>query len=989
LIVLLAIAGLFLWLFADALFGGGMFAFRDAAHFYYPLFEFIRGEWAAGRVPLWNPYENLGQPLAADATSSVFYPGKLIFALPLSYAWAYKMYILGHVLLAATAAYTLARHWQASIAAAGVCALSYAFSGNVLFDYCNVVFLVGAAWLPVAMLAAERMLVEKSPRWAIAFGIVLALMVLGGDPQMAYNAGLLAAGYAALLWWHDGDFQRQHRPLSLWERVRVRARSCLVVCRLLCRALGAAGVSPVHETKHGQDARGTQGSEHTAIRPHPDPLPEGEGTEAGPHPSPLPKGEGTEIRLRQTPRLVLLALAAATGLLLSAIQVLPSLELAHYSNRHPGPPIGRLLGWLEPESHLDNVYRFSVGPWRLAEYLWPNIAGRQFPVSRRWLDVLPAEGHPWTPSLYMGLLPLLLALSSIRLRRAAPREIWLCWSVLWAVAASFGWYGVGWLWHEIRAAGGASDFWPVGPPLGGLYWFMTLVLPGYVYFRYPAKLLVIAALGLSVLAAWGWDRAFAGESLERLRRWLLSLGGLSLCGAAAALLIRPLWPGWLAQAQPDKLFGPLDAAGACRDLLAAFVQTAVLCGLFWCLLQRGGRGDFSRETTEGSNWFSAKNRPVPFFAPALALLLVAADLAVANAWLVVCAPARLWEERSAMATAIEHAEAGRQVSPRRVYRHPLWTPPAWQAVSSAARPAEAVQWDRDTLWPKYNLSPRIALADVPGTMMLNDYARYLAGGGDVKQICQSVAAEYAILPGDQTLPGGQRIQVGAEDVSLWRCPGPAPRVWIAHDVEQEPPLPLGEGRGEGASDQSGHPGQKTPGAIPLTLTLSQRERGPDAITLSQRERGPGAIILSQREMGPGDWCRVSYYDPLRVEIEARLTRPGLVVLADQFYPGWQLEVQTKGQGTRRVPIERAKEVMRAARLPAGEHRLVYRYRPASFLWGALLSGLGWTGLAGWGIAWCLRLGSGVGSLFPCRQLFVWRNASKRHRHEKRLPTPSA
>ena len=42
--------------------------------------------------------------------------------------------------------------------AAGLCALCYSFSGAVLFQYCNVVFLVGAAWLPFALLAANHML---------------------------------------------------------------------------------------------------------------------------------------------------------------------------------------------------------------------------------------------------------------------------------------------------------------------------------------------------------------------------------------------------------------------------------------------------------------------------------------------------------------------------------------------------------------------------------------------------------------------------------------------------------------------------------------------------------------------------------------------------------------------------------------------------------------------------------------------------------------
>ena len=97
-----------------------------------------------------------------------------------------------------------------------------------------------------------------------------------------------------------------------------------------------------------------------------------------------------------------------------------------------------------------------------------------------------------------------------------------------------------------------------------------------------------------------------------------------------------------------------------------------------------------------------------------------------------------------------------------------------------------------------------------------------------------------------------------------------------------------------------------------------------------------------------------HYDPLRVEIEAELSGPGLVVLADQFYPGWQLDVVTEGQGTRRVPIVRTGGVMRGAWLEAGRHRLVYRYRPAGFFWGAAVSAIGWLVLGAIVVVRCRR-----------------------------------
>ena len=202
-VLAMAILGPFFWCFGSALCTDRGFAFRDAAHFYYPLFDWVNRQWAAGRVPLWNPQENCGVPVLADGTSSVFYPGKLVFAMPLSYAWNFKLYTTMHVLLAAAASFFLARRWGASRYAAGLAAVAYAFGGSVLFQYCNVVYLVGAAWLPLALAAADRMLVDRSVRGALLLGAVLALMVLGGDPQMAYHAGLLAAGYAWLLWRSD------------------------------------------------------------------------------------------------------------------------------------------------------------------------------------------------------------------------------------------------------------------------------------------------------------------------------------------------------------------------------------------------------------------------------------------------------------------------------------------------------------------------------------------------------------------------------------------------------------------------------------------------------------------------------------------------------------------------------------------------------------------------------------------------------------------
>src|SRR4051794_6440494 len=71
--------------YGDALLRDRQFAYRDAAHFYYPLYQRVQQEWEAGRWPLWEAEENSGMPLLGNPTAAVLYPGKLIYAASPSY----------------------------------------------------------------------------------------------------------------------------------------------------------------------------------------------------------------------------------------------------------------------------------------------------------------------------------------------------------------------------------------------------------------------------------------------------------------------------------------------------------------------------------------------------------------------------------------------------------------------------------------------------------------------------------------------------------------------------------------------------------------------------------------------------------------------------------------------------------------------------------------------------------------------------------------
>ena len=153
LITLLIAGGLYLtW---PLLFQGEMLAYRDASYLYFPLFHFVQSEWELGTIPLWNPYCGLGQPLLADGSSSVFYPGKLIFILNvIPFSSRFGLYILAHLVLAGWGIYRCGRVMQVSSQGSSLAAIAYTFSAPLLSQSNNVVYLVGAAWVPWAIAAA-------------------------------------------------------------------------------------------------------------------------------------------------------------------------------------------------------------------------------------------------------------------------------------------------------------------------------------------------------------------------------------------------------------------------------------------------------------------------------------------------------------------------------------------------------------------------------------------------------------------------------------------------------------------------------------------------------------------------------------------------------------------------------------------------------------------------------------------------------------------
>jgi hypothetical protein len=107
--------------------------------------------------------------------------------------------------------------------------------------------------------------------------------------------------------------------------------------------------------------------------------------------------------------------------------------------------------------------------------------------------------------------------------------------------------------------------------------------------------------------------------------------------------------------------------------------------------------------------------------------------------------------------------------------------------------------------------------------------------------------------------------------------------------------------------------------------------------IEEAERKLVTPKLSGARRDPSESVDVIQDSPVTVHLIARLKSPGMVILADTYYPGWRLAIDG-----RPAEILRTNGAMRGALVEAGDHQLVYQYDPASLKIGA---GLTFVGLA--------------------------------------------
>jgi hypothetical protein len=982
-LILACFSALYLICFAPALFLDRQFGYRDAAHYYYPLNQRVQEEWNQGRWPLWEPEENAGMPLLGNPTAAVLYPGKLIFAV-LPYAWGARVYIVVHAALAFITMFVLLRSWRTSLFGSALGAMAYAFGAPVLFQYCNIIYLIGAAWLPLGVHAVDRW-ARLGRRWGLwELAIVLSMQVLGGDLQVAYLLGLASIGYALGLAWtraasNSAELNAQRRRFRIGWFIPLAA-AALVLISVVTVAL-AQWLPTLRATGKPTPPLAWMLWAPIAVLL-----------------------AWTVVALgilvywfkrgwRFPLGLICLGLAgsAALAFALTAAQLLPVIEFTQLTSRaaRGGP---------------HEIYPFSIEPYRLVEMVWPDIFGIQLEGNNYWAHLIRLPGmYPkeWVPSLYLGGLTLGLALSSCAFRQGQPWRVWFSVIAVVSLLGSLGAYTSP-IWMARLAVKSSktpalkemlANLGPVDPadaaPVredgylrdgdGGFYWWLSTFLPGFRQFRFPAKLFTFTALALAALAGLGWDRLAVAKARGTAGIFLV-LTAVTLVILAGVLSQRPAILAWFRGSDLSSLFGRFEPNAAYAAIRHSLAHAAIVLGL--------------------GSVVTILARRRPQLAGAAALVVMTADLAAANARYVLTVPQALFETKPEVLRIIEAAERAEPAKgPFRIHRMPLWHPLGWLKTASKDRVFEMTKWEHDTLQPKYGINLGVEYTHTLGVAELYDYEWYFAGwrwkihdqevahslnvdlgteivyfprrGFDMWNSRYFIVPYYAagwrdefrgyasfVLFGSESVyPEQDRFTgpSGSADANSWidtsdfrilRNLQALPRAWVVHDARSTIQI-----SGLSKETRSEAMQEILYAADPVWNNSSHRAFDPRQLAWIGSDDLIGLrTYLPGPKLRPSETVSVNYPNPQQAVLDVSLDAPGIVVLADVYYPGWELSID----GTPGQPIYRVNGLMRGAAVSKGTHRLVYTFRPPLFQSGKMVSMAGVAGLLFFALVCALR-----------------------------------
>ncbi len=160
---------------------------------------------------------------------------------------------------------------------------------------------------------------------------------------------------------------------------------------------------------------------------------------------------------------------------------------------------------------------------------------------------------------------------------------------------------------------------------------------------------------------------------------------------------------------------------------------------------------------------------------------------------------------------------------------------------------------------------------------------------------------YALDTRDLDGPGLRRVHEEA-DLKVYEITDPFPAAWVVHEVRVA------------ADDDEAY----------------------DLLNMDTFDLRRTAVIEGQLPFelrsGEGSTAQILEASANRMLVQAELAAPGLLVLSEVYYPGWEAAVNNQ-----RAPLVRTDAILRGVPLPAGSHRVEMWYQPKMFYWGVMVS----------------------------------------------------
>lgn len=180
--------GLAAVLFADVLFLGSNFAFRDLFLYHFPMKRVVHDLIARGEFPWWNPYTAGGQPMAANPAYEIFYPPQYLIFVG-SYEYGFALHIVFHVWLALAGMFLFLRALPLGRAAAMFGAISFGLGGCFLGMCTTLPTMFVWSWAGLCGWAVLRWLRDDGS-FALA-AAAMAMPMLVGEPVALAQLWLL------------------------------------------------------------------------------------------------------------------------------------------------------------------------------------------------------------------------------------------------------------------------------------------------------------------------------------------------------------------------------------------------------------------------------------------------------------------------------------------------------------------------------------------------------------------------------------------------------------------------------------------------------------------------------------------------------------------------------------------------------------------------------------------------------------------------------